>query len=126
MRNLSSFSGVQGSLEVIKVHEGGQVEGQSLDKEKGVTYLGPCMLSVPSAGSTRLPVLVASASFRLVAIRVHVKPRPLSSLLKQPCCLCVMVGVVEVSSVAGQAPCCAEATVTSAGVPAPGLTELKL
>lgn len=103
MRNLGSFSGVQGSLEVIKVHEGGQVEGQSLDKEKGVTYLGPCTLSVPSARSTQLPVLVASASFRLVAIRVHhVKPRPLSSLLKQPCCLCVMVGVVEVSSAGGR------------------------
>lgn len=52
MRNLGSFSEVQGSLEVIKVHEGGQIEGQSLDKEKDVTYLGPCTLSVPSAGST--------------------------------------------------------------------------
>lgn len=103
MRNLGSFSGVQGSLEVIKVYKGGQIEGQSLDKEKGVTYLGPCTLSVPFAGSTLLPVLVASASFQLVAIRVHhVKPRPLSSLLKQPRCLCVMAGVVEVSSAEGR------------------------
>lgn len=52
MRNLGSFSEVQGSLEVVKVHEGGQIEGQSLDKEKDVTHLGPCTLSVPSAGST--------------------------------------------------------------------------